>query len=378
MDVTDLQDDNSVMPVLVKLFDTQKIYTLAEDKDSNARAELTAIVTSLLEMNLSARESELVADVLISLMRQLELDVRLSLSERLASMKTVPVRLALHMANDEISVAAPVLKQNPVFTDMDLIYIIKSKPAEYWRAIAARAQLNDAVMNMLADTKDLDTAITLLENENIVLTPHTLDVMTDMAQGRDALAKPLIHRSEMSADIAAKLYTVIGDELKEELKKNFQIEDSVKEAVDDVIIDFVEATNDENLESLPSENHIAMAKRYSEQKSLSPILMIRTLQRGQYKSFLAQFALYVDLPISLVDEMAKQESGQGLAVAARACGINRNDFVSLYLLLTRIRNKGGMMDSKDLSRATRYYDNLSRTIAEGVLDSYREKVKNDG
>src|SRR6056297_122186 len=125
------------------------------------------------------------ADVMISLMRQAEIDLREALAERLAVLDNVPLRLVLQLSNDEIDVARPVLKQSPVLSDMDLIYIMKSKGPEYWQAIAQREHMSNQIMNLLSDTRDVETGIALVENEKITLTEHTLNVLSEVAQNSD-------------------------------------------------------------------------------------------------------------------------------------------------------------------------------------------------
>ncbi|MDB5490479.1 MAG: hypothetical protein JWO78_328, partial [Micavibrio sp.] len=122
-------------PILVRLYESQKLYSLASDETPAARAELTGAIAALLEKDLPVGERELVSDLLINLMRQAEKDLREALSERLSTMEHAPLRIVLHMANDEISIARPVLRHSPVLSDLDLMYIIKSKDASYWQEI---------------------------------------------------------------------------------------------------------------------------------------------------------------------------------------------------------------------------------------------------
>jgi len=151
MDLSFLDKSSNVTPLLVRLYDSHKLHGLAQDEKPLARVELVTAVSELLEMELSPRESELMADVMISLMRQAEVDLREALAERLAVLDNVPLRLVLQLSNDEIDVARPVLKKSTVLGDMDLIYIVKSKGPEYWQAIAQREEISNQVINLLSD-----------------------------------------------------------------------------------------------------------------------------------------------------------------------------------------------------------------------------------
>lgn len=72
-----LEKTPGVVPLLVRLYDTHNLYTLAGEKQiSDACAELTTIMVDLLSIKLSDREKELIADVLLGLMKQAEKDLR--------------------------------------------------------------------------------------------------------------------------------------------------------------------------------------------------------------------------------------------------------------------------------------------------------------
>jgi uncharacterized protein (DUF2336 family) len=377
LDLNNINEKSTVLPALVRLYDSQKMIDLAQDHNPTARNELTEIITSLLEIDLSVKESELVADVLISLMRQIENDLRIAIAERLSVMESVPLRLALHLANDEIHTAEPILKKSKVFSDLDLIYIIKSKTADYWRAIAQREEMSQIIMDTLIDTGDLGTAIKLVENEDIELDGHALNALVTLAKGDDRIAAPLLRREEITEDIVKTLYQSVSIALKHYIREEFQMfESDVSHAIDDIGTEFVEAASYEaqiKQSSMPTESHIKVAEYYKAKGHLSIDLMIKTLKRGQYASFIAQFAIYIDLSHKMVRQIIEQKSGQGLAVACRASEIARSDFISIYLLATRLRTKGGMVDIQDLNRATEYFDKINREVALEILKSSRSK-----
>ena len=369
MDLGFLDKSSGVTPYLVRLYDSQKLHGLASNDKPLARAELTSAVTELLEMELSPRESELVADVLIGLMRQAEIDLREALSERLALSENVPLRLVLQLANDEISVAEPVLAQSPLLGDMDLIYIIKSKGPQYWQAVAKRQKMSNQVMNILADTRDLDTAINLAKNKNIILTDHVMTVLSDIAQGTEDVAQPLLARDEVGVEIAKTLYRFVGTQLKEFIKTKYGIsEDDLLNAVDEVMIDLIDASEAMH-EFAPTENMIKSADRYKSKGLLTTKLMLGALRRGQVQAFIAQFAKFTGLDPETTLEIICQPNGQGLAVACKANDISKEDFVSIFLLTNRIRHNGRMVDLNDMTKAINYFNRIKPDVARGIMQN---------
>jgi len=373
MDLNVLDQSSKMTPLLVRLYDSHKLHGLAHDKQPMARAELTSAVTELLEMELNPRESELVADVLIGLMRQAERDLRQALAERLSVVDNVPLRLMLQLANDDVEVAGSVLSKSTVLSDLDLIYIIKGKGAEHWQHIAKRKTMSDQIINILVDTGEKETVTTLVKNKKITLTEYAVDVVADMATKDEVLAKPLLQREEVSAEIAKRLYQHVGQSLKEYIVEAYDLDlgDSVTDMVDDVILEFVEAA-DESQELEPSNSMLNAAQRYKDKGLLTIKMMLGSLRRGQIQAFIAQFAKYTGMSPQTVTEILTQNSGQGLAVTCRAFEIVKADFMSIFLLTNRIRNNGKMVDLKDMTTAMNYFSRVDTTVAKDIIKNSLE------
>lgn len=365
MDLTQLDKASSITPLIVRLYDNQQLYSLARDKKPEARRELTQAVAEILEKNVGESENELIADILIALTRQAEMDLRQAIAERIAGMDNVPLRLILQLANDEIEIAAPVLRASPVLGDLDLVYIIKSRGAKYWQEIAARKVLSAYMINMLAETRDMGTALALTENKTISLPDNALSILTELAETSDALANPLLHRPEMKPDLAAKLFHFVGEELKAFIKAHYKVEPTeVLKAVDDVVEEMAAAAQNS---FMPTDSMLAAAAQQQEKKLLTIELMISCLRRGQIASFVAQFTAYTGLSVKTVETILTQNRGQGLAVACRAFDIPKPDFISIFLLTNPMRSKARIVDLKDMGRAIEYYDRLKQQLAREIL-----------
>ena len=352
--------------LLVRLHDRNKLYGLAKNPDEHARAELAQIIVDLLSFDLEPTESELISDVLLSLMRQAERDLRRSLSERLAVMEGVPLRVVLKMASDEIFVADPVLRKSKDLTDFDLIYILKSKQEDHWRSIAMRPQIASRVIDMLSDTKDLQTAYNLVENRSVLLTNYSVANFCDMAKMSEKLAKPLLLREELNSSLVAELYKFVGEELKTYINNNFNLKGLLDDMVDDVVLEFVSS----DVDSDTNKKTKADFEMMMEKGLLTPAVMLEHLRLGKIKNFAIQFSVYCGLPLETVRDMLKQEAGHGLAVACKACNISKNNFTNMYLLTSRVRGSRYVAENK-LSRALRYYDKVTEDMARDLLKPHR-------
>lgn len=369
MDFSLLNNSSEVTPMLVKLYDSQKLYGIAKNRTPEARMELVEAVCELLDVDLTLRESELIADVMIEVMRQAEFDLRQALAEKLAAMDNVPFRLALHIANDEIGVAAPVLRQSKVLGDLDLIYIVKSKTPEYWCEIAARKSLNDKLINLLAETRDFDTAMVLVQNEDITLTNLSLGILSDVAQGKDVLAAPLLKREEMTDEFAANLYEFVGEQIKSYMREHYTIEEQniVTKAIDDIVSEEANAEESEVTAEIYEAQKIGEKTLYAPE-TITIERLIEALKRGQIDAFMKQFAAYAGLDVESLNDMIARNNGQGLAILCKAHGVLKTDFISLFLLTNSLRNEGETVDIAVMNRAVNYYDKITEDMARSVLN----------
>ncbi|NQZ13629.1 MAG: DUF2336 domain-containing protein [Alphaproteobacteria bacterium] len=366
-----LQNSPEIGPLLVRLYDRHKLHNLTSSSGENTRAELATIMTDLLSMDLQPTESELITDVLIGLLNKAEVDLRSALADRLSTMGGVPLRMVLHLANDEIDVAESVLKDSEVLTDTDLIYIIRGKSNDHWQAIAERTEMSDGLIDALVDTKDLSTAITLSENKNIVLTKHAVNRFTHMSRHSDDLAKPFIMRNEVPNTVVTKLYQHVGIALKKFIRDEFAAVDldAVDTAIDDVVF---QASLPEGANLTPTVDLMIMAENMMEKGFLTPDVMIDGLRRGQVITFVAQFSVYCGLLEQTVREMLAQKSAQGLAIACKAMGIQKPEFVNMFLLTHRFRSSGERVINKDeLGLALKYYDKITERMAREILNESR-------
>ena len=84
----------------------------ARDRSARGRLVLATSITDFYaarEASLSARERELIDDILGQIVSAFERELRRELADRLAAKPKVPVALILALANDQIEVARPIL-----------------------------------------------------------------------------------------------------------------------------------------------------------------------------------------------------------------------------------------------------------------------------
>lgn len=355
MDIRVLDRKTDVVPILVDLYDANELYNLAGKKDHDARAELIEVITDLFQMELSFSEKEIIADILVELTRQAEKDLRQVLAHTLARNEDVPLRLVLQLANDDIDVAEIILRESPVLADIDLAYIIKSKPAEYWRAIAKRHEMSEMIAHMLVQTGDMDTAVSLVRNEHAHLSKATVKLLAEMARESQRLARPLLRREEISTEIAVSLYKYVGERLKKHIVETYGVSDKK-------VVQHVEATIDaindlKQLSYLPDAKMLNDAMRAKHNKKLSVHMMLDTLRRKNLPAFVAQFSKFTGLSVENTIEIIGAKYVNEFASMAKIFGVKKQDFITMCLLTKVMRANGScVMDVEEMERMARIYD----------------------
>jgi len=349
---------------LVQLYDSQNLLLLAKDNSPAARADLLENMTSFFDLPLQTSEKELASDILLSLLRQAETDLRRALAERLSSSGEVPLRVVLALVNDEITVAETVLKNSPVLNELDLMYIIQSHSADYWAAIAARRDLTDILVGALANKRDVATASVLLKNDNISLQKQALEIFADMAKSAHELNVPLIHRPELPSELAQSIYGEIGDEYRRELQIRFP-DVPFSSVIDNALNDINKVIANATVEN--SFLKPELVRSVSGGLPITPARMIEALRLGQLTYFKAMFAEYTGLRVCMVDILLKQKGGRGIAIACKAKKMERPDFMTLFMLKSAMANVKKIVDHNELAQAVSTFDKLENAYATSML-----------
>jgi len=349
----------------------KELLMLARDTSVEGRKKLLESVSCLFSMeDLSEAERRMASEIVLNLIRQAETDLRESLSERLSINPTVPPEIMIFLANDDITVARPVLLHSPVLKDIDLTYIIAAKGRDYWRAIAERPRLSPLVADRLIATNDTGTALNLVNNKSIMLTRPSMKRLIRAALKSEELQAPLLRRPEIDSGLATDLYMCVSQALKAEIAGRFHLSlPAIDAALDSLVCEL--SLEAKGVHTVTSEM-TALAKRFNERNDISADLMIRTLRRGQISFFLALFSERVSMTTCAVSQLIKKDGGKPFALACRFAGMMKGEFASLFLLASCIRSHDRVVDQSELAAALKYYDGLKDGDVQRIMKVWQK------
>jgi uncharacterized protein (DUF2336 family) len=172
----------------------------------------------------SKAEAEIANDIFRLLLKDVEKQVRKTLSEQLSQSSTVPHDIVMKLAQDEPEVAEHVLEYSTVLTDDDLISLIHStKEIIKLCAIARRSDVSERVSDSLIETKNYSVLGALFKNKSSNLSEKgLLSAWHEIAENH-SLLETLVHRGGLPLTVAEKLYHIVTDDMKQQLTRHYKL-----------------------------------------------------------------------------------------------------------------------------------------------------------
>jgi uncharacterized protein (DUF2336 family) len=323
----------------------QKIEALLELARAEAGEAKSRIADDLSEIiyvdgaPFNERELGIATDILRQLVRETEVAVRRRMAERLAGDPGAPHDLVVALASDEFMVARPVLTMSAALRDKDLIEIVRHKTRQHQIAVAARANLSEAVSAAVVEVGSTDVVTELLNNPTAHIAAQTFAQLAERSKKETELQAPLLHREDLPGDIAARMYGWVATELKTYIETKYRVAPQVLDAP--LLDSLSEVAAEHRPEMAWDDAALEVADAIKAERLNDPAVLVRLLKSGQVSLFEALFARYLNIGVRLTRRIIYQPDGRALAVACRAAGIERPVLAAL-LELVRVDGREAM------------------------------------
>ena len=154
-------------------------------------------------------------EVLCQLAGLVEAEARAHVAAVLAPLNRVPGTVVANLANDEFSVAQPLLEFSNVLSDDDLIDIVTNRSEAHRMAIAGRPSVADRVGEAIVEYGGTGSVVRLVRNAGAELGPSTINRLVQRAGSDPAIATDLRGRADidwgnLGAEIGAAAERVLG------------------------------------------------------------------------------------------------------------------------------------------------------------------------
>ncbi|MFT3808306.1 MAG: DUF2336 domain-containing protein [Micropepsaceae bacterium] len=295
------------------------------------------------------------------LTRQVEMQVRQALAERMSEMDDAPHDLILLLANDRIEVAQGVLERSTMLNENELIDIINAATHLHQKAIAGRADVSERVAASLAESSAPEVLLALVRNQRARIANETMERLAERSRDDVELQRDMLARPEMRQDLASRMCGFVSDALHGFITRRFGID--AAEIRKSIAIASAEAharmTQASGPERLVSKLHAA--------GQLKPGFAVKALGQGQIDVFEHAVAKLVGAPAEAIARILKSGDAGMLATICQAIGIDRSVFATLFSQAETLRGRSGILSQQDRARAEEVFQTVSRDDARRTV-----------
>jgi uncharacterized protein (DUF2336 family) len=323
------------------------LMALARDPSVSARKALVAELYRLCgsSAELTNDERDLAVNLVLEIIKGAETGVRQRLAEQVAGDPQAPRSLVLALAWDEIAVAFAILIESEVLTEADLIKIIEERPLEYRLGAAQREVITEPVSTAFVASGDPQVMRWLVENPGARISREAMEVIVNTSCGETSLQRTLVARADLPPDLAGRMLPWVSDDLRQRIIAAGLVAAMVPDLGPD-------ATGAAEARALA----VALALRAA--GKLTADLLGRTLRAGKAMEFDALLARFCRVSITAARQMQASPTGEALAVALKAQGVDKGGFATLFMLCRKARDPGAAAPSV-LARAVTVFDGLT-------------------
>ncbi len=366
--------DRSVRPLNREAQEMLGLVGLAQEKVGKARALIVRRLTDIAllpENQLCPQERQLVDQMLTQLVAHIEVDLRARLATRLAERADAPPETVIALAYDVISVARPLLEKSSSLKDADLVDIITIKGAEHGIAASRRAQLSAAVTDAIIATCEPEALLNIARNESALFSHDGFERIVSMSETNADLCEPLLARTDMTPILAHTMFWWVSSKLRVEIVGRFTADRRMlREALTDAIEEGMAAfSSDPAL--LHALNFMAPQKRYGPSLGEDLIAAARSKDLRKLVVLLVQQA---EIEPTTAAHIVTDRGGEALAVASKALGLTRKEYLQLGLLVAS-HHDASPHSADEISRLTALFDMVANDKADVVLRYWDGNLK---
>ncbi|MBN9671743.1 DUF2336 domain-containing protein [Roseibium aggregatum] len=200
----------------------RSLIKLALEGSDEARRRLFAQLSELMTAKLEERtdrELAIFSEVILKLYAFASAKDRARLAQKLATHTSLPHPLACRMAEDDLSIAMPILASCPVLTQDDLLDFVERLSKAHLQVIARRTDLSPGVSDRLVEKGDTPVQRILAGNREIELSRATMLKLVRLAAEDTVLREDLALRSDLPPSVCRSLLPLVDSETKKRLHR---------------------------------------------------------------------------------------------------------------------------------------------------------------
>jgi uncharacterized protein (DUF2336 family) len=306
-----------------------------ESHDAQRR---TAALSSVADLFKSARiqdvndeRLELFDDLFAQLVKDMTTSTLAKLSTDLSLAKVAPVKLVQQLAqNDAIEVAHSILTRSSQVSDETLIQIAKTKGQEHLEALAGRAQVNEAVSDLLIARGNDRVIQTVTANANAKISERGFGSLTERFSGHEKIAVNIAMRQDVPPRVMKALLTRATDTVRSLILSSAPAE--TRQALSDLL---KECLNPEEIQSSVTRVTAEARRAVIELKAkgrLKEDALVEFAKKRMFGETVAALASLSAVPAELVESQMYTEGRETILIICKSISLKWTTVVAILCL----------------------------------------------
>ncbi|MGB0906940.1 MAG: DUF2336 domain-containing protein [Maricaulaceae bacterium] len=305
-------------------FSESDIRTLVKHPDAQTRAVAAQrICHHVRKTELTDTERKLAHDLLAFMARDAADLVRRALAVTLKNSPDLPHDVALQLAADIDSIAVPVLEFSPVFTDEDLVEVLRSRAAAKVCAVAKRPSVSGTIVSNIVRYGDSKSVAQLAANDGADISPSLAAHILDSYRDDDLISQAMVSRKDLPPSVIERLISQVSAEAAVIMTEQYDV-------APDIAIEIAQnsrerATVDLIDQSWKHKDLKLLCVRLAAERRLTESLIVRAAGRGHMRFAEHALALRAGIRHAKAVLMVHDNGPFGLQVLCSRAQINPRD-----------------------------------------------------
>ncbi len=351
----------------------KELISVAKEGSSHKRRDLLREITDVFMISPDRYTSNEMQhfDVIMSRVTQnVEVALRSEIANKLADIPTAPRGLLKQLANDEFSVAEPILKRSAGLSEKDLTQIVRLRSQQHMKAIAKRSGLSETVTKEIVERGNKEVLVSLAKNKSAKIEQASLKKLVDHSRTITELQTPMTGRYDLAPQLLTQMYFFVSSALKKQILNRSDV-------LDPSLIDQSIKANRKKILSMVSSDvrvEVKEAQQFITDKikanAINETLLKELIESRRATEFLLAFAHFVGVDSSTANRILQDHSWESLAIASRAVGLERATFAKIVFGLQNQKDE----QNKGL-RILDLYLKIPQDAAERVMRFWRVRAQ---
>jgi Uncharacterized protein conserved in bacteria len=301
-------------------------------------------------------------DVIVRPVDHVESRARVELSRDVAPIANAPHNVIHRLAaDDDITVAGPVLAQSPRLTDQNLVEIAESKGQSHLSKIAERRQLSPVVTDVLVDRGDREVVTKVAGNSGARLSKTGMSMLTMRASGDNDLTQAMTRRVDISPALFKRLLSHATEEARQRMLD--AAGPAEREAINRVLTQLADQAGSRII----SQKEYVAAQRlvlsFSQDTEQTRSKVLQFADGNRIAELVAALSILSCVPVVLVSRLICDTEPFGAMVMCKAIGLD------WHIAHAVLNNLPGMSEDREekFGEMEEQYNRLSTESAERLL-----------